>query len=122
MTTSNGRQLDVRARNEGEWGNKLRAKPIGDYAMDVKARELIARHDLFYRYASQSLGAVAVRESVGSYTKAIEALAEKIGALLVTTGAAHHQILFAQIFRHQILGRKLMRANVIALTDESATL
>lgn len=58
------------------WSNKLRAKPIGDYAMDVKARELIARHDLFYRYASQSLGAVAVRESVGSYTKAIEALAE----------------------------------------------
>jgi hypothetical protein len=34
-------------------------------------------------------------------------------ALLVTTGAAHHQIFFAQILRHQIRGLKLMNANLI---------
>ena len=56
------------------WCDKARAKEIGDYAMDVKVRELIARHDLFYRYSSQSLGAAAVREGVGSYTKAIDEL------------------------------------------------
>ncbi len=56
------------------WCDKARAKEIGDYAMDVKVRELIARHDLFYRYSSQTLGAAAVREGVGSYTKAIDAL------------------------------------------------
>jgi hypothetical protein len=57
------------------WSDKLRAKPIGDYAMDVKARELIGRHDLFYRYASQSLGAAAVRDGGGSASKALDALA-----------------------------------------------
>ena len=56
------------------WSDKVRTKQIGDYALDVKARELIVRHDLFYRYASQSLGAVSVLERMGSYTKAIDAL------------------------------------------------
>jgi hypothetical protein len=56
------------------WCDKARAKEIGDYATDVKIRELIARHDLFYRYSSSSFGSAAVREGVGSYTKAIDAL------------------------------------------------
>jgi hypothetical protein len=56
------------------WSDVLRVRPIGDYAVDVKARDLIARHELFYRYASQSFGASAVSEGVGSYAKAIEAL------------------------------------------------
>lgn len=56
------------------WSDALRAKPIGDYAIDVKARELIARHDLFYRHAAQSLDMSAVSEGVGSYSKAIELL------------------------------------------------
>ena len=34
-------------------------------------------------------------------------------ALLVTAGTAHHEILFAQIFRHQIRGLKLMNTEVI---------
>jgi hypothetical protein len=42
-------------------------------------------------------------------------------ALLITAGTAHHQIFFAQIFRHQIRGLKLMNADVILLTDRSLT-
>jgi hypothetical protein len=58
------------------WSDKLRAKPIGDYAMDFKARELIARHELFYRYASQSLAVAAVRDGAGSSSNALAALAD----------------------------------------------
>jgi hypothetical protein len=58
------------------WSDKLRAKPIGDYAMDAKARELIARHELFYRYASQSLDVTAVRDGAGFAGTAVDALAD----------------------------------------------
>ena len=35
------------------------------------------------------------------------------GALLVAAGTTHHQVFFAQIFRHQIRGLKLMNADEI---------
>jgi hypothetical protein len=58
------------------WTDRLKAKPVGDYAIDVKLRELLARHELFFRYAAHELPPVAFVSEVGDYPGRIRSLIE----------------------------------------------
>jgi hypothetical protein len=52
------------------WLRRAARKRLGDYALDVKIRELSTRHDLFFRYFAHELDALAFQKDMGS-SKAI---------------------------------------------------
>lgn len=54
--------------------DRANEKELGDYALDVRVRELVARHDLFFRYSANALGAAAFHTEMGSYPSVIDAL------------------------------------------------
>ncbi len=56
------------------WCDKVRKKDLGEYAIDVKVRELVARHDLFFRYSGHQLGVSAFQSEVGSYPEVVNSL------------------------------------------------
>lgn len=56
------------------WCETARAKHLGEYAIDVKIRELVARHGLFFRYAGHELDPVAFQSDVGSYAAVLDSL------------------------------------------------
>ncbi len=56
------------------WCERPRTKELGDYALDVKIREIIARHDVFVRSAAIDIGTSAVQQGVGSYAAVLETL------------------------------------------------
>ncbi len=58
------------------WREKPRTKKLSEYAMDVKTRELVARHDLFFRYSAHELSAAAFQREVGSYPAVLKSLVE----------------------------------------------
>ncbi len=58
------------------WADKVKGKSLGDYAIDVKLRELLARHELFFRYVAHELLPVAFLSEVGDYPGRIRSLIE----------------------------------------------
>lgn len=50
-------------------------KKLGDYALDVRIREVLARHPLFFRNSANELSAVAFLDEKGSYPYVLGALA-----------------------------------------------
>ena len=56
------------------WADTVKQKSLGDYAIDVKLRELLARHELFSRYAAHELPPVAFVSEVDDYQGRIQAL------------------------------------------------
>ncbi len=49
-------------------------KKLGDYARDVRIREVLARHPLFFRNSANELSAVAFMDEKGSYPDVLGAL------------------------------------------------
>jgi hypothetical protein len=58
------------------WAESVKEKSLGDYAIDVKLRELLARHELFFRYAAHELPPAAFVSEVGDYAGRIRSLIE----------------------------------------------
>lgn len=58
------------------WADNVKEKSLGDYAIDVKLRELLAGHELFFRYAAHELPPVAFVSEVGDYPGRIRSLIE----------------------------------------------
>ena len=56
------------------WCGEARTNDLGDYVIDVRVRELIARHQLFFRYSGHQLGVNAFQREVGSYPEVINSL------------------------------------------------
>jgi hypothetical protein len=62
--------------NHLAWAEEVKEKPLGDYAIDVKLRGLLARHELLFRYAAHELPPVACVSEVGDYPGRIRSLIE----------------------------------------------
>jgi hypothetical protein len=58
------------------WSEKAATRQLGDYAIDVKIRELIARHALFFRHSAHELSAAAFHGEMGSYAGVLRSLIE----------------------------------------------
>ena len=58
------------------WSERAAENRLGEYATDVKIRELLARHALFFRQSAGELGTAAFQCEMGSYPDVLRSLVD----------------------------------------------
>jgi hypothetical protein len=56
------------------WSERAAENRLGEYATDVKIRELLARHALFFRQSAGQLGVAAFHSDMGSKPDVLQSL------------------------------------------------